>query len=263
MSRRLVFFSLAALLLAGLLVDARVRALARARPPREAWTEVRARGRLLVGTDPTYMPFSGYAGDYTGLEPELMRAVAARLGVEIQFFGFGGDGLYEALAVAQVDALASQIVIEPQRSGQFRYSAPYFDAGEVLVVRAGGAPGSAAELGGRTVAVELGSDGDAIARRLARQLAGGLTLLHTEEPAAALEAVAAGTADGAIVDRLSALEGLAVRPGLALQPEPLASKPYAIVVRADSPELHRRIAAVLVELEADGTLAALREKWLP
>lgn len=231
----------------------------RVRP--DAWTDVQARGRLLVGTDPTFMPFSGYAGDYTGLEPEIMREVARRLGVEIQFFAHGGDGLYEALDVGQVDVLAGQVVIDPKRTGLYRYSAPYYDAGQVLVVPAGTEAIDLASFAGGRVAVELGSEGDAVARRA--QTVDPLLLIHTADPASALDAVAAGAADAAIVDHLSAQEVLRERPGFQILRAPVTSEPYALVTRFSSPELARRLQEALLAMQADGTLDLLYREWLP
>jgi polar amino acid transport system substrate-binding protein len=190
-----------------------------------------------------------------------MREVARRLGVEIQFFAHGGDGLYEALDVGQVDVLAGQVVIDPRRMGLYRYSAPYYDAGQVLVVPAGASAVDLASLAGGRVAVELGSEGDALARRA--QAADQLALVHTDAPAPALDAVAAGAADAAIVDRLSAQEVLRERSGFAILLTPVTSEPYALVTRFSSPELARRLQEALRAMQADGTLETLYRKWLP
>jgi ABC-type amino acid transport substrate-binding protein len=266
--KRLRALSVALVLVAGALFGWRVWVIRHMHIRPDAWVDVQARGRLLVGTDPTYMPFSGYAGDYTGLEPELMREVARRLGVEIQFLAWGGDGLYEALDVGQVDALASQVVIDPERMGQYRYSTPYFQAGQVLVVRDNADIAGPADLAGRTVAVELGSDGDALARRwaaLAQAAGTGAppAIVHTGDPPGALAAVAGGQADAAVVDHLSALEALRDITGLRIVDPPLTDESYAVVVRSDSPELMRHIQAALADMRADGTLDRLVRKWLP
>jgi len=43
---------------------------------------------------------------------------------------------------------------------------------------------------------------------------------------------------------------------------PLEPEPYVVAVSVESPILLRNLKEVLAELEADGTLARLRVKWL-
>jgi ABC-type amino acid transport substrate-binding protein len=63
------------------------------------------------------------------------------------------------------------------------------------------------DLRGRVLALELGSDGDALARRW-RSRWSDLELLHTDSADAALAAVADGRADAALTDRATALVAL-------------------------------------------------------
>jgi ABC-type amino acid transport substrate-binding protein len=44
--------------------------------------------------------------------------------------------------------------------------------------------------------------------------------------------------------------------------EPLQSEPYVIVVPAHAPKLLAAINVTLAELAADGTLAAIKARWL-
>lgn len=228
----------------------------------DIWEEVQRRGWLLVGTNPTYMPLSGYERDYIGLEPDIMREVARRLHLGIQFQAQGGDGQYEALELGLVDALASQIVIDPQMTGEVYYSTPYFDAGEVLVVLEKSPITGLGTLEGRSLAVELGSDGDAAARHLTLNFPAGLVLLHTDSADMAMEDLATGRAEAAIADRLSALIALRTFSGLKILPEPITQVPYAVVTRIDSPELARQIETALQGMKTDGTLDTLLARWL-
>jgi ABC-type amino acid transport substrate-binding protein len=80
--------------------------------------------------------------------------------------------------------------------------------------------------------------------------------------AEALAAVAAAEADAAVVDALAAYEFLAGQAGLALAGPPLEPEPYVIAVSIESPVLLRRLEETLAEMEADGTLEAMRVRWL-
>jgi polar amino acid transport system substrate-binding protein len=204
-------------------------------------------------------------GQLAGFDVELARLLGERLGVQVQFQPtLSFDGLYDALTAGQVDVVISAVVVDLGRSADFAFSTPYFDAGQVLVV----SPGSAGvdemqDLNGRVLAVELGSDGDAVARRWARRLE-DMALLHTDSASAALDAVANGQADAALTDRASALLALKALADsdLHVSGDPVSGEQYAVVTLRENAELLRALNAVLADLRRDGTLVALERKWL-
>ncbi|HET91265.1 MAG TPA: amino acid ABC transporter substrate-binding protein [Chloroflexi bacterium] len=239
--------------------------------PDDAWQRVLESGILRVGMDASFPPFEFVAADgaLTGFDVELARELARRLEVEVEFVAnLPYDGLYDALAVGWVDVVISALVVNPARMGDVAYSAPYFDAGQVLVM-AGGADGGTstvqgmADLGGRVLAVELGTRGDLEARRWARRLL-DLTLIHCQTADDALAAVRSGQADAALVDHVSALDGIGMtdEPGLGIVGEPVVEEPYAVAVHRQGWQLLQAINHALSEMERDGTLDRMRGEWL-
>jgi len=232
------------------------------RPAPGALERVLESGVLRVGMDASYPPFEYVDGEgnLVGFDVDLAREVAARMGVEARFVAnLPYDGLYDALTAGQVDAVISALYVDPTRTADFAYSAPYFDAGQVLVV-AGGIGGieGMEDLAGRVLAVEFGSEGDVVARVWEQRLA-GLLILPCQTSGEALAKVASGEADAALVDRVSALAGLGDR--LEIVGEPVTEEPYAVAVRREDRGLLRAIDEALADLEADGTLGRLRQRW--
>ena len=236
------------------------------RADRESWTRIQKSGVLRVGVDPTFPPFAlDEGGTLTGIDIDLARALAAELGLEAQFTYFGYDGLYDALSTEQVDVLLSALVIAPERTRDFAYSEPYYDAGQVLIVPADSANTSADDLGNQRLAVELGALGHVEALALQRaqpslqvQTYGGVN--------ETLDAVAAGAADAALVDSVSARLYLKERPttapSLFILPPPVTSEPYALVVRIEDRTLLEEINAALQRLSAVDELDAILNHWL-
>ncbi len=222
-------------------------------------------GVLRVGMDASYPPFEYIDGEgnLVGLDVDLGRELAARLGVQARFVAnLSYDGLYDALIADQVDVVISALYVDPARMADFAYSNAYFNAGQVLVVRAdNGEIAEIADLSGRTVAVEWGSEGDVVARAWARRLV-GLTVLPCLTAEDALARVASGEADAGIADHLSALEAIGKGRSLRIVGEMLTDEPYAIAVRREDGALLRAINSILVAMEEDGTLPRLRQKWL-
>ncbi len=256
--------------------------------PDDTWNRVLETGTLRVGMDASFPPFESVAADgaLVGFDVALARELGQRLGVEVQFVAnLPYDGLYDALAVGAdrsqsgVDVIISALVVNPDRMADFAYSTSYFDAGQVLVVRppsvppaSGGDEGGGiegmADLGGRTLAVEFGTRGDVEARKWAENVP-DLTVVPCQTAAEALAAVAAGEADVALVDHVSALMAIGETPGVSENPwglvvigESVVEEPYAVAVRKENQRLLRAINEALADMEMDGTLDALVSRWL-
>jgi len=250
--------------------------------PDDAWDRVRESGIMRVGMDASFPPFETIAADggLVGFDVDLAQELGRRLEVEVQFVAnLPYDGLYDALAVDRVDVVISALVVNPTRMADFGYSIPYFDAGQVLIVRNGEADiRGMSDLGGRTLAVEFGTQGDLEARKWARRLA-GVTVVHYQTAAEALTAAEVGQADASLVDHVSALAAGARAPArkrvlpdalqesgdgkaLIIVGTPAVEEPYAVAARQESRHLLRAIDDALAEMEADGTMETLRAKWL-
>ena len=129
-----------------------------------------------------------------------------------------------------------------------------------LVVGADAAYEGVADLDGGTVAVEWGSRGDAIARRLQRGGA-GFTRLPFESAEKAIGALVSGASDALLIDgvtlRLAQGEGKPIRGvGTALDDDP-----YVIAVSIKAPMLQGALFEALAALEENGQLNLLEDRW--
>lgn len=256
--RWLALLAAAVLLLAALLVW---QAVATTRD--RVWDHIQATGQWRVGMDPSFPPFQDLdaSGQPVGFDVDLARAIAARWGIEVQINGLGFDGLVDAVQAGRIDGAISALPYQPERTEDVAFSAPYFEAGLVLVTPAGSDQvASVDDLAGLRLAVEWGSEGDVQARSLRRRFP-DLVLLPRETPQAALLAVAEGEADAALVDHVSALQFAAANSGVQISPQVVVSDPYVIVLPHKAPVLQEQVADALQALRADGTLDALTARW--
>ncbi len=228
----------------------------------DTWVRIQETGVLRVGLDPSYPPFEvATADDLWGLDVDLARALGEELGLSVVFSYFGYDGLYDALGTGQVDVLASALVVQIERTRDVAYSRPYVDAGQILIVPEGSPIAGPDDLDGRVLAVELGAQGHVAATGLDRRLP-DLTIIPAESVDRALDAVAQGAADAALVDAVGGRLYMRGAPGLTRLPAAVESEPYALVVRAEDRELLKQLNAALERLAADGRLAAIVHRWL-
>ncbi len=228
----------------------------------DTWQRVQKSGLIKIGLDPTYPPFEAADdGELRGLDVDLAQAIAAEMGLQIDFVYFGFDGLYDALSTGQVDVLISALVISPERTRDFAYSQSYFDAGQILVTSADSNIEDMQSLAGQTVAVELGTEGHVQATTWKRRLDDlKVDVYDTSEEA--LNAVVSGQADAAIVDNVSGLLYLRQSTGLSITQTLVTSEPYAFVTRIDDNILLEKLNESLDQVGASGQLENIISTWL-
>jgi ABC-type amino acid transport substrate-binding protein len=230
---------------------------------------VRTTGVLRVGMDASFPPFESLdaAGNAAGFDVELAQGIAARLGAQPQFVNIAFDGLYDALEAGRVDVVISGLPYDERRTRDVIYSQAYFNAGQVLLLRAGDDPGTgeAADvpslLAGRRVAVEWGSMGDMQVRQLRKEIA-GVEVLAEDNAQEALEALVVGRADAAVADAVSVLQFMGAHPNAVQVRLFLTDEPYAIATSPQSRLLAAAIDAALSDLRKSGTLDDLLQRWL-
>jgi ABC-type amino acid transport substrate-binding protein len=224
---------------------------------------VQQAGRLRVGLDPSWPPFEYVDpdGEIVGLDVELARAVGRRLDVDVQLVVSGWEGLYAALAAGQFDVVVSALPYDSWRTEEVAYSAPYFNAGPVVVALLGGEVSAVGDLDGRVVHVEFGSEGDVQARRLQRKMPRLETAPH-DTPQEALEAAAADPQSAAIVDSVSAHLYIRDEPRLQIVGDPLYDESYVIAMPLQARSLQHAIDGALIEMRESGELEALLDRWL-
>ncbi|NNJ11849.1 amino acid ABC transporter substrate-binding protein [Chloroflexales bacterium ZM16-3] len=224
----------------------------------QVWAAALARGSLRVAVDVGIRPFVDQRdGELVGYDVDLARAVAGRLGLRAEFVPIGFDALYNALVSGQADMIASALPYAPEEGERARFSSFYFDAGQVLLTAEGAHIAGAADLVGQRVGVALGSDADALARRLV-----GIDLRSTyDEPGQAIADLRAGRLDAVICDNVSALAAVQLAPGLRIAAA-LSSQPYALAVPASAFQLQAEVNRALDTLRAEGLFEELNRRWL-
>jgi polar amino acid transport system substrate-binding protein len=226
---------------------------------------IRGSGIWRVAMDPSFPPFESLdsaTGRPIGLDVDLVNAIAARWGVRAEIVGVGFDELVDAVAARRVDSAVSALPVFEWRTQEVSFSAPYIQAGIVLAAPRATTVRNSEDLAGKRIAAEWGSEGDAQARELQKRLEGELDLVLRESADAAMGAVAQGEADAVATDAISLALFNKSGGDLVVVGAPLRSDPYVVVIPAGSPLLLADLNRTLEGMEADGTLAAIRAKWL-
>ncbi len=227
------------------------------------WQQMQRQQKWRVGMDPSFPPFEylDANGAPAGYDVDLARAIAAQWGMEAEIVAIGFDSLPDALRAAKIDSILSAYPYDERLTRDFAFSAPYFDAGLQLAVRPGSPVTNVDDLAGRRVAVEWGSLGDMVGRRLQRQgIAVEIVPYETPDDAVNAAAMQADIA-AVLIDNVSLRQ--AQGRGIALEAAGpiLESSPYVIVAPIRATDLDAQLNAVLDTFRQDGTLAALEARW--
>jgi polar amino acid transport system substrate-binding protein len=230
----------------------------------ETWTRIQREGVLRVAMDASYPPFDiEENGTFRGYDVDLAQEIGRRLGLKVTFVNVGFDSLYDALQAGRCDVIISALPYDRQRTTVAAFTGGYFNAGQVMVTRQDDTRVQReADLAGRRVAVEMGSQAHAEALRLRDLVGVALQIATARSSDEALEMVRAGRADAAIVDGIAARMALRAQAGLAIRGEPLTDESFVIAVRQGSPGLFAAVKGTLDALRGEGWLEKLAEQWL-
>ena len=229
----------------------------------DTWTRIQREGGFRVGMDASYPPFEQVddQGRFYGLDVDLVTELGRVWGLSPQFVNIHFDGLYDALKMGKIDLIVSALPFDRTMTRDVNYSQSYFNAGQVLLVSSDDARiQTLADLQGRRVAVELGSEAHLVARQLARDSVSALEIVTAYEPEEVVTLLGEGSADALICDRVTA-EGLIPTQNLRLVGSPLTDEPYVMASRRDSRALISHVDAALETWRASGLIDELERRW--
>jgi polar amino acid transport system substrate-binding protein len=214
-----------------------------------------AEGKLTVCTDMPRVPFAFEEdGQTVGLDVEVVRAVAGRLGLPPEFRDTEASELFDALEAGRCDAVASALAITDERKRTVDFSAPYLDVMPSLLVRKADASRftSLAAMRGRTIGVQSGTAGAELADREAA--AHAITVRKLSAADDLFAALKAGDVDGVVHDHPVLAYHAATTGETAVSAQlPGEKVEYGIAVRKGRTELLTAIDDALEAIRTDDT----------
>lgn len=221
-------------------------------------SEIKQSGTLIAGTEGAYPPFTFFKGAaLTGFEVELGQALAAKLGLKIDWQVLPFDTQLAALAQDRFDVAISSFGVTAERQKAVDFTDPHYCSGGEIVARAGG-PRSASDLAGKTVAVQIGTTYAEQVKKVSRV---GIVKTFPRDTDAQ-QNLLAGRVDAWVTDRFAALAIAARNPQFKLQlGDLLFTERVAIAVKKGNDSLRTALNRALAESLADGTYAAISQRW--
>jgi polar amino acid transport system substrate-binding protein len=224
------------------------------------------KSKLTVCTHLPYAPFQSKdaSGKVIGFDVDLMDLVAKDLGVEQKIVDTPFEGIRSGqdLNTGKCDVAAAGMTITEERRKVMNFSAPYFNATQSMLVKAGKPYKSLDDLRGKKFGVQAGTTGRDYAKKVEQEK--GLQLVEFEDLAAEQQALANGQVEAAINDLPVWTEYIKEHPGgFEVAAEFDTGEQYGYSVKKDSnPELLKKINDVIAKARQDGTYDTIYEKWI-
>nr|WP_326172096.1 transporter substrate-binding domain-containing protein [uncultured Oscillibacter sp.] len=125
--------------------------------PDDQLAAIQKAGKLVVGVEGTYYPFTFHdetTNELTGYDIEVAKAIAAQMGVEVEFVESEWDSLLVALDTGRLDTVINDVTATEERREKYDFSDNYFYSARQVVVKTGNEVGlhSLEDLNGKKIA---------------------------------------------------------------------------------------------------------------
>ena len=217
---------------------------------------------LVVGSSATYRPFAYETPtkEIFGYDIDIIRAVAQKAGLQIKIVNTPWTGIFAALNNGDVDLVISGVTINDKRKQSYDFTAPYFEARQLIAVNKDSTVKNLKDLSGKKVAVVTGSTADDIASREFGKT--NPDIRRFESTPVIISELANGGVDAAIGD--NGVIAFRTQEHKQLKTVSDASFPkeyFGIVVKQGNKALLDKLNKGLATAKTDGTYAQIYKKW--
>ena len=221
------------------------------------------RTTLTVGFDASFPPY-GYQenGEYVGFDLDLAQEVCNRNGWELVKTPIDWDAKDMELNSGAIDCIWNGFTING-REDAYTWTEAYVNNTQVFAVNKDSGIASAADLAGKIVLVQ--ADSSALAA-LNDESNAELTatfgqLIEVKDYESALLELEVGSADAVAMDEGVAVAKQAKNDYITILEDEISKEQYGIGFKLGNEELRDQIWETLLEMEADGTVDTIADKY--
>ena len=217
-------------------------------------------GKLTMSTNAAFPPYemTTDSGDFEGIDIEVAGAIAEKLGLELQVDDMDFDAALLAAQNGKSDMVMAGVTVTDERLKVMDFSDTYAEGIQSIIVPEDSDIATVDDLSGKTIGTQRGTTGyiyctDDFGEDSVVAYDNGLT---------AVQALNNGQVDAVVIDNAPAKEFVSANPGLKILDTAYAQEDYAIGVAKGNTQLLDAINGALEELQADGTLQAIVDKYI-
>ena len=216
-------------------------------------------GKLTMATNAAFPPYemTTDAGEFEGIDIDTAKAIADKLGLELQIDDMDFDAALLSVQQGKADIAMAGVTVTDERKAVMDFSDSYATGIQSIIVPNDSDIASPDDLAGKKIGTQRGTTGyiycsDDFGDDAVVAYDNGLT---------AVQALNNGQVDAVVIDNAPAKEYVAANPGLKVLDTSYAEEDYAIGMAKGS-SLEDVVNAALEELKADGTLQSIVDKYI-
>ena len=218
-------------------------------------------GKLTMATNAAFPPYemTTDAGEFEGIDVDTAKAIAEKLGLELQIDDMDFDAALLSVQQGKADIVMAGVTVTDERKAVMDFSDSYATGIQSIIVPNDSEIASPDDLAGKKIGTQRGTTGYIYT-------SGDYGEDHVtayDNGASAVQALANGQVDCVIIDSAPAEAFVEANPGLAILDTEYTSEDYAIGLNKDNTALLEAINGALKELTEDGTIPAIVEKYIP
>ena len=217
-------------------------------------------GKLTMSTNAAFPPYemTTDSGELEGIDIEVAGAIAKKLGLELQVDDMDFDAALLAAQNGKSDMVMAGVTVTDERLKVMDFSDTYAEGIQSIIVPEDSDIASADDLAGKIIGTQRGTTGYIYCT----DDFGEDSVVAYDDGLTAVQALNNGQVDAVVIDNAPAKEFVAANPGLKILDTAYAQEDYAIGVAKGNTELLNAINGALEELQADGTLQSIVDKYI-
>ena len=210
----------------------------------------------VVGTDAAYAPFESQneKGEIVGFDIDVVKAAAAKAGIEVKFVNTPWEGIFNALGQGDRDMVVSAVTITDERKQTIDFSTPYFDAVQLIAVKENSKIAKFDDLKKLKVGVQTGTTGDEAVTKLLGKTS--TSIKRFESTPLALKELESGGVDAVVADNGVVIHYVANNKGSkfkTVSDKSFAPEQYGIAIKKGNADLLAKLNKGLADIKADGS----------
>lgn len=219
-------------------------------------------GKLIWATNAAFEPYEYMEGDtVVGIDAEIASAIAEKLGLEAQVENMDFDAIIPAVTTGKVDIGLAGMTVNEERLNNVNFSTPYVEAGQAIIVKADSDIKSVADLAGKVVGVQKGTTGDEYVSDEANAV-GAASVERFSNGPDAIQSLLTDKIQAVVIDNEPAKKLVEGSEEIVKLDENLTSEEYAIAIPKENTELLEAVNGALSEMQENGELQAILDKYL-
>ncbi len=216
-------------------------------------------GKLTMATNAAFPPYemTTDAGEFEGIDVDTAKAIAEKLGLELQIDDMDFDAALLSVQQGKADIVMAGVTVTDERKAVMDFSDSYATGIQSIIVPNDSEIASPDDLAGKKIGTQRGTTGYIYCS----DDFGDENVVAYDDGLTAVQALNNGQVDAVVIDNAPAQEFVAANPGLKVLDTSYAEEDYAIGVAKGS-ALEDAVNKALEELKADGTLQAIVDKYI-